>query len=674
MALRRHRTRSADPGRRATGLLVVFGLLFLAVVVRLADVQVARSGRYVAYGEDRRIRSIELQAGRGALFDRNGNELAISIPTRTIYADPRLITDPEGTARRLARVLGDDVVDEAELADRLASDVSFTYVARQVDDGKAARVADLDLDGIDFVEEPKRYYPAGDLAASLLGRVDVDGDGVSGLEQRYDGELQGQPGELIREVDPDGNTIPAGRRQVDPAEPGDDLVLTIDRVLQHETERILADQIGRTGSKGGVAIVSNPRTGELLALANLEWDPETGRAVNTGNDTAVTANFEPGSVNKVITMAAALEEGIVTPETVMSVPDSLRVADHTFTDSHSHPTEDYSVTRILAESSNIGTIQIAQRVGAARLDDYLRRFGFGESTALGLPHEENGVLLDADDWSGTSIGAIPIGQGISVTAMQMLLAYNTIANDGVYQPPTLVSATVDEDGERHEAEPTEGRRVVSPTTARQVGGMLQQVVADGTGTSAAIEGYAVAGKTGTARKPQPGGGYVDENGRYRHVATFAGFLPAADPELSIIVVMDEPTSSPYAGDVAAPAFAEIGHYALRQMRIPPTELTAANTVAAAGQERVRSTPATTVAPPTSQPPTTQPATTVITAPGAPGTTVPGAAANAEAGTAATPPAPPPPAAAPPTTATPAAGAPPAPDPRPAATTPAPQDG
>jgi cell division protein FtsI (penicillin-binding protein 3) len=588
-----------DPRRRAIAMLGVFCLLFLVVVVRLADVQVARSGRYVSYGEAQRIEPIVLPAGRGAIFDRNDNELAISIPQKTVYADPRLISDPDSASSRLAAALGLDRQARAELRQRLTSDAEFVYVARRVSDEAAQRADQLDIPGVDFLNEPARFNPGGDLAESVLGEVGVDNEGLSGLELRYDDVLSGTPGELIRELDPEGHTIPAGRHHVEPAHRGDDLVVTLDRSLQYEVERVLADQIRSVGARGGTAIVSEPETGEILALANLESNPQTGAVAGMGNDLAVTANFEPGSVNKVITMSAALEEGIVTPDTVLQVPDTLRVADHTFSDAHSHPTEDYTVTRVLAESSNVGTIEIAQRVGAERLDEYLRRFGFGQRTALGLPHEEEGQLLDADDWYGTSIGSIPIGQGISVTAMQMLYAYNTIANDGVYLPPSLVQATVDADGDRQPVEPADGRRVVSPTTAAQVRAMLAEAVANGTGTAAQIDGYQVAGKTGTARKPQPGGGYTDEAGRYHYVSTFAGFIPAGDPKLSIIVVIDEPTTSPYAAEVAAPAFAEIGRYALRQMRIPPS--TAGGTAPAPGSTRVRSAPATsttTVPPPT----------------------------------------------------------------------------
>jgi cell division protein FtsI (penicillin-binding protein 3) len=283
-----------------------------------------------------------------------------------------------------------------------------------------------------------------------------------------------------------------------------------------------------------------------------------------------------------------------------------------------------TASQVLAQSSNIGTIEIAQRVGMERLDEYLRRFGFGQVTNLGLPHEEPGILLDRDNWSGTSIGSVPIGQGISVTAMQMLIAYNTIANDGVAVPPTLLKATFDAEGERHAAPPGEGRRVVSPTTAAYVREMLAQAVTSGTGKAAAIEGYDAAGKTGTARKPQPGGGYEDARGAYHYVSTFAGFIPAGNPRVSIIVVIDEPTTSPYAAEVAAPAFAKIGREALRTMRIPPPAGAGGGTQPTPEESKVR-------AEPVAEPTTTTAVATTTTTTAVTATTTPGAAAPAAPG-------------------------------------------
>ena len=545
-------------------LLLGFG----AVVVRLVDVQAVGGQEYAAFGESQRFQDIALPAERGSFFDRNGNDLAVSIPQRTIWADPRLVEDATATASVLAPLLGLDAERSLALATKLGGASKFTYVARRVEDDVADAVADLDLPGIFFLDEPKRIAPAGDLGRSVLGQVGIDNEGLSGLELQYDELLTGEPGELIIERDPDGRTIPGGERQLAPAQRGDDLVLSIDRSMQYETERALRAQIAAKGGKGGMAIVSRPATGEILALANLVTDPETGEVNAVRNNMAATAVYEPGSVNKVITVAAAMEEGLVSPSTELVVPDRLQVSDHLYTDHDPHPTETYSVTRILTESSNIGTIKLAQMLGKDRFDSYLRRFGFGTRTSLLFPNEAPGILLDPDDYTGTSMGSIPIGQGIAITALQMLQAYNVLANDGVYVPPRLVLETVDGNGTSHPVDAGEPHRVVSESTAARMRDMLANVVAEGTGTRGGITGYTVAGKTGTARKPLATGGYQDASG-YHYVATFAGFVPAERPELSIIVVIDEPAGDIYGGTVAAPVFADLAQYGLRLFRIPP---------------------------------------------------------------------------------------------------------
>lgn len=597
------RWRAGRPRLRVAGLLVVLVLGFTAVAVRLVQVQVLDDARYASFGASQRFQTVSLPADRGAIFDRNGADLAVSLPQRTVWADPRLVEDPEATAAALASILGLDAEATDELADDLDRDGAFTYVQRRVEDEVADAVEAAALPGIFLVEEPRRFLPSGDLARSVLGQVGVDNDGLSGLELKYDDLLTGVPGELRVERDPEGRTIPAGEQHLTPAVRGDDLVLTIDRAMQYETERALAAQIAAKGAKGGTAIVSRPQTGEILALANLARDPETGEVRHIGNNAAVTNVFEPGSVNKVITVAAALEEGLVSPTTELVVPDRLQVGDHEFSDHDPHPTEAWSVTRILSESSNIGTIKLAAQLGKVRLDEYLRRFGFGSKTALDLPYEAAGILQPVDEYRATSMGSIPIGQGIAVTAVQMLAAYNVLANDGVYVPPKLVLETVDADGVRHPGPRGEERRVVSERTAQQLREMLVSVVSEGTGTRGGVRGYTVAGKTGTARKPDPvRGGYEDAAGNYHYVATFAGFVPAERPELSIIVVIDEPTGDIYGGSVAAPVFADLAQYGLRLFHIPPPLVekppapdTAAATEAAQVVEtgRVRANPATT---------------------------------------------------------------------------------
>ncbi len=557
--------RAGDPRRRCVTLLVVLVLLFAAVGARLVSLQVVAPEDYVARGEAQRLRTVELPAERGAIFDRNGMELALSVRQRTVWADPRLVTDAVAEAALLSPVLG---VDADTLEERLSTDGAFVYLARKVGDDVAARVEALELDGVSLLDESKRFAPAGDLAGSLIGDVDLDNVGTSGLERQYEDVLVGEPGSLSIERGPDGRTIAGGRQQLEPPDRGDDLVLTLDRSLQFEVERALGAQITATGALGGTAVVMDPRTGQILAMANLRADGEDGVPKPSADNMAVTSVFEPGSVNKVITLAAALEEGVFTTDDVLTVPDALQVSVHRYSDSSPHPTEQWSLSDILTKSSNVGTIKIAQELGPARIDEYLTRFGLGEPTGLGFPDESRGIMLELDEWSGTSIGSIPIGSGVAVNALQMLDAFNVIANGGELVQPSIVRATIGPDGDERPVAPSPTRRVVSEETAAAMRAMLANVITSGTGTEAAIDGYTVAGKTGTAKKPDlERGGY--EAGAY--MASFAGFVPAEDPKLATIVVLDEPRPVFYGGLTAAPVFADITRYALRQLRIPPAQ-------------------------------------------------------------------------------------------------------
>lgn len=543
---------------------MVLCLAFGAVVVRLVELQVVDGDDYAARGVAQRVRTVTLPAERGSIFDREGTELAMSAPRTTVWADPRLVADPAASAAALAPVLG---MDEGALAQQLDRDGAFVYLARQVDEAVAGGVEDLDLEGVELLEEPRRFTPAGDLAASVIGAVDIDNNGVSGLELRYDDRLAGAPGELLLERGPDGSAIPTGEHRLRPPERGEDVVLTIDRALQYEAERALAEQITASGARGGMAVVMDPRTGEILAMANLRAAGPDGSPVPSRDNMAVTAVFEPGSVNKVITLAAVLEEGLLTPTETLTVPDRIDVSVHRYADAERHPPQQWSVTDIATYSSNVGTILLAQRLGRERVDDYLRRFGFGQPTGVDFPGESAGLLLDPEEWDGTSIGSIPIGQGMAVTALQMLDAYNVVANGGVLIEPTLVRGTVDEEGRLRPAPEPRRRRVLSEGTAAQMRRILANVVAEGTGAGATIEGYQVAGKTGTARKPsstergyQPGA----------YVASFAGFAPAERPDLSAIVVLDEPTPY-YGGVVSAPVFARVVRSGLWRSQVPPSQ-------------------------------------------------------------------------------------------------------
>ncbi len=551
-------------------MLVVAVLAFAVVAYRVATIQVLRPDALVAFGEDQRTRVTAVDAPRGSILDRNGADLALSVPSATIEANPELIEDPWGTAQALSPLLG---TDARSLAETLVADGSFAYLGRQLDREVGERIEALDLDGINVTQEPARANPSGALAHALLGTVGIDQEGLSGLERQYEDVLAGDPGQIEVERDPRGNTIASGDNHYNPADQGEDLQLTIDREVQFEAERLLAEQVAATGAKGGTVIVSRPGTGELLAVADIDaYDEEAGTFVEpapASENRAVTAVFEPGSVNKVITLSAALEEGVVTPDTAAAVPDSLQVGDHLFSDSHPHETVEMTTREVLTESSNVGTIQIAERLGPEVIDRYIRSFGFGEITAVDFPAESPGILLPPDEWSATSIATIPIGQGVAVTPLQLLEAFNVVANGGRYVAPRLVAGTVGADGELDAVPSEEPRRVVSTTTADQMTEMMTGVVEEGTGEAAAVEGYLVAGKTGTARKPQPGGGYEDAAGNYRYVATFAGFVPANDPQLSIAVVIDEPAGDYDGGGVAAPVFSHLAASVLRAYRIPP---------------------------------------------------------------------------------------------------------
>lgn len=539
-------------------MLLVFG----AVTVRLVHLQVVAPEDHAERGVAQRVRTVALPAARGSIFDRNGNELALSVRQHAVWADPALVGDPVGHAAALAPVLK---VKEAELRRRLASEGSrFVYLARQVDDQAAAEVSALHLEGVALLDEPRRFRPAGGLAVSVLGDVDPDNRGISGLELEHEERLAGAPGELLVERGADGRTIAAGERRLSPPTRGDDLVLTIDRSLQYHVERSLADQVAATDARGGMAVAMDPDSGEVLALASIGRGGD-GEPRPTAHNAALTSVFEPGSVGKVMTLSAVLEEDVRSPSDVLTVPDSLQVGPKSFTDSERHAPLPLSVTDILAQSSNVGTILLAQELGMPRLDDYLRRFGLGTTTGLGFPGESGGILPDPEERSSTSIGSVSIGQGIAVNAVQMLAAVNVVANGGTYVQPTLVRSVVDAHGTEHPASPAERHEVVSRETAEEMRAMLIRAVDEGTGVNAQVAGYEVAGKTGTARKPSTSfRGY--EPGAY--MAVFAGFVPAQRPELSLIVVLDEPHPY-YGGIVAAPVFADIAQYALRLFRVPP---------------------------------------------------------------------------------------------------------
>jgi cell division protein FtsI/penicillin-binding protein 2 len=543
--------------RRIHFLLVVFGLMFAAVVARAAWIQVVKGRSYEALASRQHRETIEIPAGRGTIFDRTGAPLAIGEQATTVYADPRNVTDPKRAAIEAGKALDLDPNEiYAQLRDR---STGFLYLERKADPVRAAALEEKEIPGLGFYPEERRVYPQRTVASHVLGFAGTDNNGLEGLEQALDGKLAGRPGSETVVRDPFGRPIDVVSSR--PERPGKNIRLTIDHEVQAAAEGILAKTVRAWGAKGATAIVMNPRTGAILAMANAPtYDANAFGAApaEVRRNRAVTDMYEPGSTFKIVTIAGALEDAVVTPRTSFLLQPTIRVADRVIHEAHWRPTQRMTVRRILSESSNIGTVTVAQRLGAGELSTWIERFGFGSRTGLDYPGESSGMVLPLDDWSGSTIGTVPIGQGIAVTPMQMVSAYATIANGGVMPTPHLVERI----GGRL-VRVKKGERIVSSRTANLVMSMLRDVVVEGTGTEAAIPGYTVAGKTGTAQKP--------ENGRYvaKYVASFVGLVPAKKPRLAILVMVDEPHGAIWGGVVAAPVFRDIARFALQYLEVPP---------------------------------------------------------------------------------------------------------
>jgi len=571
-------------------MLIAGGLTY-----QLVELQIRNPEQFVEIGRQQRFRTVSLAGGRGDILDRNGKSLATSLPSTSFFVDPKYVENPIGDAARLAPVLNMPVEDVRAL---LGGSGRFAWLARQVSDAKAAEILALDIPGVFTETEQTRFQPSGPaLARSVIGNVDIDSGGLSGIEKIYDDVLQGQPGELSMEIGLGGPEIPGQREVSRPAAPGADVILTIDRSLQFEVERALISQVESMGAQGGVVLVSDPNTAEILAMASVVRTDD-GRVVSTSLNMATSWAYEPGSVMKAMTFGSIIDAGIANSSSRSIVPDRYELWDYEFTDSSPHPTYDMSVAEIVTVSSNVGTVRWAEQLGGDRLDTYLRNFGFGTPANLGFPGETGGLMIPPGSWGGLATATTSLGQGISVTPAQMMAAYNTIANGGNYMPLQIVREVANSDGTREVPPAPEQHRVISENAAGQVRTMLESAVAVGTGVNAQVDGYRVAGKTGTARKPLDNGqGYEDAAGNFRYIATFAGFLPADSPELSILVTIDEPTVSIYAGHAAAPLFADIASFSVRHFGIAPPPQIGAGPVfvkpdfAPLVEERVTSEPA-----------------------------------------------------------------------------------
>jgi cell division protein FtsI (penicillin-binding protein 3) len=543
---------------RRIGLLFgSFLLCFLVIVVRAFWLQGVQGSELASEAAYQQTEVVTVPGLRGDLLDRRGNKLAASEDAATIYATPYQVKNPPQAAAKLAPILDEK---KSEVLEALTAEGGFSYVAQKVDLGTAAEVKALNLEGIGELPDSRRTYPQGEMAGQVIGVVGSENEGRTGLELGEEEVLGGSDGE--RRIINDALGEPIRLETVKEAEDGEDVELTLDPVIQQKTEEVL-NGVGETYSPtGATAIVVDPRSSQILAMAN--WPPVNPEDLSEASNEdllnkATGFTYEPGSTFKAFTVSAALEEKLVTPTTEFTLEPTIQVADRTIEESHPRGTENFSVARILAESSNVGAVTIGLKVGEDKFSKWISRFGFGRPTGVQYPAEEQGLVPQLDDYSGSTIGNLPIGQGLSVTPMQMVAGYTAIANGGMLKPPQLVKRI----GEEQVHEP-KGKRVIDAKVAAQVREMLEGVLAPGgTASEVSVPGYTLAGKTGTAQVAEDGG-YSET----KYVASFIGFAPARNPQLLAAVIVNEPQGEIYGGSVAAPAFGQIAEYALPYLGVP----------------------------------------------------------------------------------------------------------
>jgi stage V sporulation protein D (sporulation-specific penicillin-binding protein) len=559
-------TKNRIPKGRINAFFIFSALVFLAWVVRLFWVQVVWSAELRQQAADYRTKTNVLQPVRGNIYDRNGNELVISVPSFSVYARPSLVTDPHGAAAALAPLLK---LPEEEVYNSLIGNTDFAWLKRRVPPEDAEEVRALKLEGVGLVEETQRVYKQGNLAAHLLGFVGDDNQGLTGLEKKYDRELSGSPGFLVTESDATGEPLPQDSLQVRPSLPGKNLVLTIDQAIQYMVEKELDKIVSEYQPARASITVMDPQTGEILALGNRpSFSPESWRQTKEevweGN-TAVLYNYEPGSVLKMFLAAAAFEEKVVRPEDSFYCPGYATVSGQKIScwekGGHGHET----FLQAVENSCNPVFIQVGLKLGKERVYQYLKKFGFGSPTGIDLPGEETGILKPVDSVTDLDLATISIGQSISATPLQILNATCAIANGGRLMRPYLVKEIYDPERKTGiKTKPVTVGQVISKETAAELTGILEHVVFEGTGKRAGVEGYRIAGKTGTAQIPGPDG-YLE--GKY--IASFAGFAPSRNPRIAILVMIVEPKGKEYhGGEVAAPAFQNLTKSILAYLGVP----------------------------------------------------------------------------------------------------------
>ncbi len=559
---------SANTPRNSTNtrLYLLAAVLVLwcgGICLRLVYLQIFRYGAFEKRATHERERTEEVSARRGIIYDRTGRELAMSIAVDSVFAVPAEIPDLAGTVSLISKITN---TDPRETLAKCKAGHTFCWVARKADAETADRIRSLNLRGIYFQKESRRFYPKRELAAQVLGYVGMDDEGLSGIERQYDDKLRGSPGRMLISVDAHRKWFGSVEKQ---PEPGENVVLTVDEQIQYIAERELATAMEQTHAVTGTIIVQNPHTGEILALANQPtFNPNLTKEITPERlkNHAVSDVYEPGSTFKVVTISAALEEKLTRPDEVFDcqmgsiVINGMRIRD-------SRPHGLLPVWGVLAESSDVGAIKIAMRLGEERFYKYIRAFGFGQQTGIELPGETRGLTKPVNRWSKVSIGAISMGQEIGISPMQLALLVSTIANDGVAVPPRIVAGTTDPQPTPQTVafHPADGRRVISSMTAAEMKQMMQKVVLEGTGKRAVLEGYSSAGKTGTAQKVDPA---THAYSKTKYVASFAGFAPLNDPAIVVAVILDSAVGLHQGGQVSAPVFQRVAQQVLEYLHTP----------------------------------------------------------------------------------------------------------
>jgi len=544
--------------------VLLFAVLFVIIGIRVWFLQILRSPDLTRTLERQYKTSVLLSPKRGTIYDRNGNELAISVQVESLFARPHLIRDPVQVAQRLAGILH---MSPAAISERLREEKPFVWIARKISQAQAQAIRDLREPGLEFATESKRTYPNGELAGQVLGFAGLDAEGLEGLEFKLNETLRGTPQRVAANRDARGRRLFSEGFCSSAQDDGSDIYLTIDKTIQYIAEKEMQATVAATGAKSGIAVVMDPWNGDVLAMAVVPlFDPNNysqyGRDV--WRNRAIADVLEPGSTFKIFVVAASLEEKIITPEdTFFCENGSYRIGGRTISDVH--PYGWLNVSGIIKHSSNIGVSKISKHLGTPLFFEYIRKFGFARNTGIELPAEASGSVPQPDRLSEHTRSVIAFGHSISVTPLQLAQAYSTIANGGVLIQPNVVKRIRTSDGDTRAYRPdAAGERVIDPATAELLTEMLQTVVEGGTGTKAAVPGFGVAGKTGTARKIY--------NGTYsssRLVASFAGFCPADNPRLTVVVIVDEPRTMTYGGQSAAPAFSRISQQVLNYLNVAP---------------------------------------------------------------------------------------------------------